>query len=70
MEIVNFKKKDIILLTDDENRYYENENIAIYVKENFGLIKIIKANIKYTRKLGIIVITQGNLELQHRVFVI
>ena len=47
-----------------------NENIATYVKENFGLIKIIKANIKYTRKLGIIVITQGNIEVQHRVFVI
>ena len=38
----------------------------IYAKKSF----VTKANINYVKKLGIIVITQENLEMLHTVFVI
>ena len=68
MEIVNFKKKDMIPLTDDENRYYEKRKYCHICKRKFWTDKEVK--VKYTRKLGIIVIAQENLEVQHRVFLI
>ena len=42
----------------------------IYAKKSFVPIKVTKANINYVKKLGIIVITQENLEMLHTVFVI
>ena len=35
---------------------------AIYVKKNFVLIKIVKKNLKQSKKEEIIVITQENIE--------
>ena len=42
----------------------------IYAKKSFVQKKVTKANINYVKKLGIIVITQENLEMLHTVFVI
>ena len=39
-------------------------------KKEFCTDKSNKANISYVKKLGIIVITQENLEMLHTVFVI
>ena len=48
----------------------EISKFAIYVKENFVLIKIIKKNFKKCEKLEIIVIKQENTEELLIVFVI
>ena len=42
----------------------KNENTVIYEKENFALMKATKINLKNTKKLEIIGITQENLEEQ------
>ena len=49
-------------LTDDENRYYEEQKNATYVKKRFAIIKNKKRDLNYTKKLEIIVILQKNLE--------
>ena len=43
---------------------------ATYSKKSFVMIKMIKANMKYTTKLEIIVTKQENLEVQPTIFVI
>ena len=43
----------MIPLTNKENRY---------VKKSFVMIKLKKKNLKYTKKVEIVVIIQGNLE--------
>ena len=35
---------------------------ATYVKKSFVMIKLKKRNLKYTKKVEIVVIIQGNLE--------
>ena len=50
MEIINYEEKEMIPLTDDEIKYNENVNIAIYVEENFVMMKIIKINLNYIEK--------------------
>ena len=59
-EIINYEEKNMIPLTDNENKFYE-ENVA-YVRKSFVLIKMKKRNLNYTKKLEIIVIIQENLE--------
>ena len=49
-------------LTDDENRYYEEQKNATYVKKRFAIIKNKKRDLNYTKKLEIIVTLQENLE--------
>ena len=49
-------------LADDENRYYEEQKNATYVKKRFAIIKNKKRDLNYTKKLEIIVILQENLE--------
>ena len=41
----------------------KNENIFIYAKENFGLMKMKKINLKYNGKLQITVIIQVEEQL-------
>ena len=47
----------------------DNVNVT-YVKKSFVMIKMKKRNLKYTKKLEIIVIIQENLEEQLIAFVI
>ena len=52
----------MIPLTDNENKFYEEQKNVTYVKKGFVMIKMKKRNLNYTKKLEIIVIIQGNLE--------
>ena len=62
-------KKILTYNPGDESINVKNTYI-IYSKKSFAPIKVTKANINYGKKLGIIVITQENLEMLHTVFVI
>ena len=53
----------MIPLTDNENKNVK-KNVTC-VKKNFVIIKMKKRNLKYTKKLEIIVLIQENLEEQH-----
>ena len=44
MEVINFEKKEMIPLTDDENKYYEKKKYCHICKKSFGVIKRIKVN--------------------------
>ena len=48
-------------LTDDENRYYEEQKNAAFVEKRF-VIRIKKEDLNYIKKSEIIVISQENLE--------
>ena len=64
-KIVNYEQKEMIPLTDKENKYYEvmkSKKNAAYVKKTFVIIKMKKWNLNYTKKLEIIVIIQENLQ--------
>ena len=61
-KIINYEEKEMIPLTDNENRTYEKQKNVTYVKKGFAMIKMKKRNLNYTKKLEIIVIKQGNLE--------
>ena len=52
----------MILLTDYENRSYEEQKNVTYVKKSFVIIQTKKRNLNYTKKTEIIVIIQENLE--------
>ena len=52
----------MILLTDNENRSYEEQKNVTYVKNSFVIIQTKKRNLNYTKKTEIIVIIQENLE--------
>ena len=52
----------MILLTDNENRSYEEQKNVTYVKKSFVIIQTKKRNLNYTKKTEIIVIIQENLE--------
>ena len=69
-KIVNYEEKEMIPLTDKENKFYEERKNATYVKKSFVMIKMKKRNLKYTKKLEIIVIKQENLEKLLIAFVI
>ena len=57
MKIINYEKKEMIPLTNEEKESYENQRFAIYVKKNFVLMKKIKKNLKKCKKSEITVIT-------------
>ena len=52
----------MILLTDNENRSYEEQKNVTYVKKSFVIIQTKKRNLNYTKKTEIIVSIQENLE--------
>ena len=52
----------MIPLTDNENNFMKSKKNVTYVKKSFVMIKMKKRNLKYTKKLEIIVIIQENLE--------
>ena len=42
IEIINYGKKEMIPLTDEENKSYEKQKFVIYAKKNLILIKMIE----------------------------
>ena len=46
MKIINYEKKEMIPLTDEETAFYEMQKVVIYVKKSFALIKMMKMNLK------------------------
>ena len=69
-KVVNYEQKETTPLTDDENRYCEEQKNATYVKKRFAIIKNKKRDLNYTKKLEIIVTLQENLEGLFIAFVI
>ena len=61
-EIINYEKHEMIPLTDEEIKFFEEQKNATYAKKSFVMMKIKKINLNYTKKLEIIVILQENLE--------
>ena len=61
-KIINYEEKDIIPLTDNENRSYEKQEKCHIFQKEFFYDKNKKRNLNYTKKLEIIVIIQENLE--------
>ena len=57
---LNYEKREMILLTDKENKSHEKQKFATYVKNNLILIKMIKMHLNYIIKLEIIDIIQKN----------
>ena len=49
-KVVNCKQKEMTPLTDGENRYYEEQKNATYVKKRFAIIKNKKRDLNYTKK--------------------
>ena len=56
------KKKEMIPLTDKENKSYEKQKVFTYAKKNLVLMRMIKMHLNYIIKSEIIVITPENLE--------
>ena len=61
-EIINYEKHEMIPLTDEGIKFFEEQKNATYAKKSFVMMKIKKINLNYTKKLEIIVILQENLE--------
>ena len=58
-KIVNYEEKEMIPLTDKKKTSsMKSKKNATYVKKSFAMIKMKKRNLKYTKKLEIIVIIQ------------
>ena len=71
LKIINYKEKEMIQLTDEENKFYEEQEICYIFKKSFVQIKLMKMrrmkmkmmkNLQNTKKSKIIVIIPGNLE--------
>ena len=43
-KIINYEKKEMIPLTNDEKKYYEKQKV-IYVKKSFAQIKMMKKSL-------------------------
>ena len=69
MDIIHVEKKEIIPLTDYEKCEYEKRNYCYRCKKCFVMIKMIKVNMKYFAKSGIITTTPDNLEVLPTIFV-
>ena len=59
-EIINYEKKEMIPLTNEENESYKKQKVFIYAKKN--LVPMMMTTMKITIKSEIIVIIQENLE--------
>ena len=60
----------MILLTDKKKNIMKSKKNATYVKKSCTITKKKRRLLNYIKKLEITVISQGNLEEQHMVFVI
>ena len=61
-KIINYEEKEMIRLTDNENKFCEEQEKCHISKKDFVMIKIKKRNLKYTKKSEIIGNIQENLE--------
>ena len=61
MNIINYAKKEMILLTYEENKSYKEQETCHISKGKFCMDKMMKI-IKIEKRLKITVITQENLE--------
>ena len=50
MEMINFKKKEMIPLTNKEIKSYEKQKLCIYVTKSFVIMKIKKVNMNFIIK--------------------
>ena len=62
IETISYKEKEMIPLTDKENKCYEKQKECHTCKKSFVQMKIMKMNLNYTKKSEIIVITVENVE--------
>ena len=62
IKIVNYEEKEMMTLTDNENKFYEEQKECHICQKEFFYNKNEKRTLKYTKKLEIIVIIQENLE--------
>ena len=62
VKIINYEEKEMIPLTDRENKSDGEQKVFTYATRNFVLIKMIKMSLNYTIKQEIIVIARVNLE--------
>ena len=69
-ETINYEEKDMIPLTDNENKFYEEQKECHICQKEFYYDKNEKKKFKKTKKLEIIVIIQENLEEQLVAFAI
>ena len=70
MKINNYKEKEMIQLTNEETKSYEEQKVFDICKKKFVIDKMRKTRLNYTIKSEIIFITLGNLEELLIVFVI
>ena len=61
MKIINYEEKEVILLTEDENKSYKEQEICHICHESFVRMNMMKI-IKIEERLKIYAITLGNLE--------
>ena len=61
MKIINYEEKEMIPLTDEENKYYEEQEACNICTEKFCMNEDDE-NYKNKKRLKITVITPGNLE--------
>ena len=62
MKIINYEEKEMTLLTDKENKFYEKQEVCCRCKKEFSTDGNDKNEFKLSVKSEIIVITQENLE--------
>ena len=62
MKIINYEEKEMIPLTDKENKSYEKQKVCYICKKEFSTDENDKNVFKLYIKSEIIVITQENLE--------
>ena len=60
-KIINYEEKEMIPLTDKEISIRKSKKNVTYIKKSFVMIKMKKINLKYTKKLEIIVVIQEHL---------
>ena len=60
-KIINYEKKEMIPLTDNENKSYRKQKVCYICKKDLILMKMIKVHLNYIIKSEIFVIIQENL---------
>ena len=70
MEIINYEEKNMIPITDNENKFYEEQKKCHICQKEFCYDKNEKKKFKIYQKLEIIVIIWENLEEQLIAFAI
>ena len=67
---MKYKKQEMIPLTDEETKFYEEQKVCHTCKKRFVMMKMKKMNLNYSKKSDIFAITQENLEELLKIFAI